>query len=275
VTLLRRIMERNGDADKAVWINEFGWNAAPADFTPDKLIWQRVTEQQQADYTITGLRMARQWDWIGVVSFWYLRQVGNIRPDSAEYYFRMVDVDFTPRLVYRAIKAETALPGPTAGYFEESSPSVSPGPGWRYEVSSAASGGQHLAASDVGATLTISFTGSTLAIIAAREPDGGALYVTIDGQPANALPKTKSGQAVLDLAGATTRWQVQTTVADNLRAGQHVAQLTRSPQGGRVTLDSFVVGQATTERSLSLLVFVAGLAVCADLGLLWREARRR
>jgi hypothetical protein len=277
VVLLHKIMEHNGDTAKPVWINEFGWNAAPTDFTPDKLIWQRVSEQTQADYTVRGLRLARQqWDWVGVICIWYLRHVGNIRPDSAEYYFRMSDVDFTPRLVYRAVKAETAVPAPGFGYFDETAPAVRAGAGWTYETASPASGGQHLISEQPGAEVTIAFQGSSLDIIAAREPEAGSLLVTIDGQPANVLPKNKSGQAFLDLSSATTRWQVQSAVATGLRPGPHLAQITRSPQSGRVSLDAYVVSRATTTWSLAMtLALGAALAIGADLSLLWREAKRR
>ncbi|MBC7237093.1 MAG: hypothetical protein H5T69_14730, partial [Chloroflexi bacterium] len=60
VLLQRRIMERYGDADKPVWFNEYGWNAAPPDFPPERLIWGRVTEKQQAEYTLRGIQMARE-----------------------------------------------------------------------------------------------------------------------------------------------------------------------------------------------------------------------
>lgn len=277
VVLLRRIMEHNGDADKAVWINEFGWNAAPVDFSPEKLPWARVSEQTQADYTIRGLRIARQqWDWVGVINIWYLRHVGNISPDTAEYYFRMVDVDFTPRLVYRAVKAETVLAGPSSGYFEETNQTVSADATWRYEMASAASGGQILASVGPTAEVTITFQGSTLDIIAAHEPGAGSLYVTIDGQPANALPRDQTGQAYLDLASPSTRWQVQTVVATGLRQGTHTARLSHGPQSGRVTFDAYVIGASRSSLPMTMtLAVVTGLAMCADLAMLWRETRKR
>lgn len=274
VVLLRRVMERNGDAAKSVWINEFGWNAAPADFSPDRLTWQRVTEQQQADYTVSGLRIARSWDWVGVICIWYLRHVGTIRPDNAEYYFRLVDVDFTPRLAYRALKAETALPGPSLGYFEESSPGVKRSAGWRYEIAPAASGGQHLTAGDATAELTIAFHGTSLDLIVMRQPGAGVLYVAIDGKPANRLPRDASGRSFIDLAGASQRWQAQVQVADGISAGQHVATLT--PGGGtRVNIDAFVVGRSTARWPLATVALIGGLAVFADLVMLWRESRKR
>ncbi len=278
VVLLRRIMEKNGDIGKAVWINEFGWNAAPADFAPEALPWARVTEQTQADYTVRGLRIAHaQWDWVGVICVWYLRQVGNIRPDSAEYYFRMVDTDFMPRLVYRAVKAEMAAPGPQTGYFEESAPELAiTSGGWHSEAAAQASAGQHLVSDTSGSELSISFQGNSLSLIALREPDAGTLYVTIDGQPANALPKDKAGHAYLSLTGTAPHWQAETTVASNLRPGQHVAQISKSPQGGRVTLDAYVVSGSTTSQSPVIYfgVGLLGLLLGADVLLLWREAKK-
>ncbi len=105
VELLRAVMERNNDSDKAVWFNEYGWNASPADMAAEKLIWRRVTEEEQAEWTVEGIRYGRShWPWAGVFCIWYLRQVGDIPPTSSEYYFRMIDPEFTPRLVYKEVK---------------------------------------------------------------------------------------------------------------------------------------------------------------------------
>jgi hypothetical protein len=105
VELLRQVMEKHGDTQKAVWFNEYGWNASPEDMDPKKLIWRRVTEKQQADWTVEGVTYARKhWPWAGVICIWYLRQVGDIPPTSSEYYFRMIDPDFTPRLVYKSVQ---------------------------------------------------------------------------------------------------------------------------------------------------------------------------
>lgn len=278
VVLLRRIMERNGDALKAVWINEFGWNAAPADFSPQDLIWQRVTEQEQSDYTIRGLRLARtQWDWIGVICLWYLRQVGHIRPENAEYYFRMIDVDFTARPVYRAVKAEATLQPHAPGYFEESAPGVRSLAGWQHEIVPQASGGQQLATSANGAELTINFYGSSLDLVVTRDQDGGVVSVTIDGHPANRLPKDAAGRAVLDTASPELRWQAQAAVAVELAPGQHEARIIFSgAPGKRVAIDAFIVGGATTPR-LPVVAFgvFAGLALGANVALIWREAKQR
>jgi hypothetical protein len=105
VELHREIMERYGDEDKPVWINEYGWNAAPAFFPDELLTWERVSEEVQAEYTVRGIAWAREhWPWLGVVNIWYFRQVGDIPPDRPAYYFALVDPEFNPRPVYEAVR---------------------------------------------------------------------------------------------------------------------------------------------------------------------------
>jgi hypothetical protein len=105
VELQREIMERYGDAGKPIWINEYGWNAAPDLFAKEHLTWERVSSAEQADYTVQGIVWAREnWPWLGVVNIWYFRQVGDVPPDRAAYYFGLVDPAFNPQPVYEALK---------------------------------------------------------------------------------------------------------------------------------------------------------------------------
>ena len=105
VELSRALMERNGDGNKPIWFNEYGWNASPADFPASQLTWARVTEDQQAEWTVRGVEFARaNWPWAGVFNIWFLRRpFADINPSKSEYYFRMIDPDFTPRKVYKAV----------------------------------------------------------------------------------------------------------------------------------------------------------------------------
>lgn len=105
LVLQHDIMQKYGDTRKAIWINEYGWNASPSSFPKSSLTWQRVSEEEQAAYTVRGIQKARaEWPWAGPMCIWYFRQVGNIPPERPDYYFRMVDTDFKPRMVYDAIK---------------------------------------------------------------------------------------------------------------------------------------------------------------------------
>jgi polysaccharide biosynthesis protein PslG len=118
VELLHDVMVSNGDTNKAVWFNEYGWNASPTTLSEEEqLHWRRVDPNTQAQWTTDGIQYALDhWPWSGVFFIWYLRQVGDIPPDKAEYYFRLVDPDFTLQPVYKAVRRAAGLytgPGAT------------------------------------------------------------------------------------------------------------------------------------------------------------------
>ncbi len=110
VELSRTIMEKNGDHAKPIWFNEYGWNASPSDFPAHQLTWARVSEQQQAEWTVRGVEFARaNWPWAGVFNIWFFRRrFADVDPSQSEYYFRMIDPDFTPRAVYKAVEKAAA-----------------------------------------------------------------------------------------------------------------------------------------------------------------------
>lgn len=103
--LVRELMVRHGDAAKPVWATELGWNAVPPSFrgpTP----FGRVTEAQQARYTVRALqRIREEWPWLQRSFVWYLKRADASRRDEAWYYFRLLEPDFTPLPVYHALRA--------------------------------------------------------------------------------------------------------------------------------------------------------------------------
>ncbi len=116
---LRDLMVRNGDAAKAIWISEMGWNVAPADVSPD---FGRVTEEQQARYAVGAYRRAQEeWPWVGVNAYWFLKRPADWEIDQAWYYFRMLEPDFTPLPVYDAVAA-----------YATGEPELSPMPAWQF-----------------------------------------------------------------------------------------------------------------------------------------------
>ncbi len=242
VALARQIMEANNDAHKAVWINEYGWNAAPPDFSNDKLTWGRVTEQQQADYTIRGIAEARvKWDWIGVFNIWYFRQVGDVTPDRADYYFRMVDVDFTPRLVYRRLQ-EIAVAAPNAqpGFYQETNSAVELSGNWQPVLNPRANLGSELVTRQPGARATIRFWGDGLELVMQRGPTMGRAWITLDGQRVAGLPFDTNGNSYVDLSAPNDAWQVRVPVALNIARGVHKVEVVTA-QSGEIALDGFFV----------------------------------
>jgi hypothetical protein len=272
VALDRQIMEKYNDTNKAVWINEYGWNASPPDLPADKLIWGRVTEQQQADYTVRGIREARdQWNWIGVFNVWYFRQVGDIRPDSSDYYFRMVDVDFTPRLVYLRLKEVATFPVVAQpGLYQETNPAVTLGgpPGdprgnWQPYLNPRLSGGSDLVTRQPGARATIKFWGDGIDLIMRRGPTMGRAWVTLDGRNAPGLALDANGNSYVELSAPNDEFQVRVPVARNIPRGTHTVEVVVG-QGGEVSLDGFeVFADGLHEFPWTRALALGGLSVLA------------
>lgn len=281
VVLLRQIMEKNGDADKPIWFNEFGWNAAPEDFEGE-LPWARVTEQQQAQYTVEAIRYARtHWPWAGVFNIWYFRQPGasNIPESRADYYFRMVDPGFTPRLVYNAVKQVASGPAEASpGTYAMTDPSVARTGNWEMQLNPAGVGGVMFASNTPGDSATIAFRGGSLSLRVQRSPNAGQVFVTIDGREANALDDHVQGRSVLNLNGSDREGPVNVPIVDGLGVGRHVMRLVVGPAPGQihgpVTLAGFEINPVNRLAPLwsagrrALVVLAIG-AVAFLTTLLW------
>lgn len=286
VELQRLIMEKYGDADKAIWFNEYGWNAAPADWPAERLTWGRVTEEQQAAYTVRGIDYARQhWPWAGVISIWYFRQELS-PPTVAEYYFRMVNPDFTTMPVFAAVRDyASSLNKATPGWYEETSAPVRRRGDWQPAYSAARSGGAFLESSKPGSYIVVTFWGTDVALRVRRSPDGGRLLVSVDGVSGRgtSLPRNSLGQAYLELYSPTEEW-VQVPLIQGLERElpprYHRLELTvdeekdAQSQGHLCAIDGFEVDY---RRSYLLFWTTAGLAVAllsVLVGLLAAELRR-
>jgi hypothetical protein len=279
VELQREIMERNGDQDKAIWFNEYGWNASPAYFSQDALIWERVTEEEQAEYTLQGIELAaRDWPWAGVFNIWYFRQTGQqYSPADAAYYFRMVDVDFTPRRVYDAVQDATqaGLVAPP-GHFEETNPAVVADTDWHGAIAGQASGRGLLESEMPNASLTFSFHGHSVDLIARQGPQEGRLLVTLDGRNVSGLPIDSQGRSYIDLYAPATAWQVRLPIASGLAHDQHTVRLTiggGNQDAGNV--DAFLVNAGQPPAFPAVPVTVLGMATLIAAGLLIWDLRSR
>jgi len=282
VLLQRQIMERYGDANKAIWFNEYGWNAAPEDMPADRLIWKRVSEKEQAEYTIQGIEYARrEWPWAGVFMIWYFRQVGNIPPDSAEYYFRMVDEDFTPRQLYFAVQdvaARQDVAGP--GLYQETNPSVKTYGRWRTIRDANALGGAYYLSETPGESITFTFNGAGVNLIAQHWPGGGRLNVSLDGRSVPGLPTDEQGLSYIDLYRPMTEQHVYIPLVRAVSPGEHILRLTvanghhPASTGTACIVDAFEV--LTQGRvSFPIPALIGNLIGLAGTGwLLYRTGRR-
>lgn len=285
VTLLRQIMVENGDAGKPVWFNEFGWNAAPATFATNQLPWGRVTEQQQAQYTVDAVRFARShWPWAGVFNIWFFRQSGNIPREQAAYYFRMVDEGFTPRPLYNAVKQATRgsdIVGP--GRYAVTDPAAEFAGKWTPLLRPSTEGGVVESSTTEGDSLTITFQGGGLSLDVQRAPNAGEVFLTVDGREANAVPEHAQGRSVVRLSASNHQEApIEIPISDGLPPGQHVLRLVVGSPGGSdrgpVQITGFQVrpvdSSAALRRSgvtLGIALVVGALAILA--GRFWPWGR--
>ncbi|MEO6456912.1 MAG: cellulase family glycosylhydrolase [Chloroflexia bacterium] len=253
VELLREVMVKNGEAGKAVWFNEYGWNASPPNMEEELLFWGRVTPQEQAEYTVRGIRYARDnWPWAGVFTIWYMRQVGDIPNSASEYYFGLVNFDFAAGAAYRAVQQATREEkGPARpGVWGPISTAIYAGPAWRLYMQPDAPGGVAIAPSARGDALEVPFTGTDVKVTLVPITSTGAFtdvtviparyYVSIDSSSDkvdSTLPRDSAGDAYLEATpgGGPVEVTVARSLGDQLRVGQHTLQI-------RVAADPFEQG---------------------------------
>lgn len=105
---LRDVMVANGDAHKAVWLTEAGWNAQPEDAAIVQVQYGSygiVTEEQAARYMPLAYDRAQQeWPWVGPVFYWFFKRPADYEVNQSWYYFRMAEPDFTPLPVYHSMR---------------------------------------------------------------------------------------------------------------------------------------------------------------------------
>jgi polysaccharide biosynthesis protein PslG len=109
---LRDLMVKNGDADKRVWLLEFGWTA---DTVHPNYSWFAVSEDKKGTNILKAFRYARQhWQpWIGVMTLWTLPDPAWT-PEREEYWWAITNTDGSPRAAYSDIlqaRKSGALPG--------------------------------------------------------------------------------------------------------------------------------------------------------------------
>ncbi len=275
--LLREIMVRNGDAAKPIWISELGWNVLPAGF-PEEPRYGRVVDGQQARYTVRGLERIRQeWPWVGVVNLWYFRQPGNWLPTQQEYYFRMVDPDFTVHPVYQVVSEYIAGSRIVErGYRQDDHYALRYDPGWTAHVDGRASLGAYHQTEIAGSSLSFDFRGTDLDLITRTGPGEGSFWVEFDESPASdaQLPRDAAGRYVLDLHAPAETWQTRVPLARGLSDGVHTVTLTVASRRGLtatslpVTVDGLVVDRKPGPPAGLLL---AGAAIALCWALLWRR----
>ncbi len=262
---IRDVMVRNGDAHKPIWLSEMAWNALPTDSALPPAYGQ-VTQAQQARYAVQAYyRLQSEWPWLGVANYWFLKQADDReREVNPQYYFRLLEPDFTPLPVYHALSNAAHLPPVMyRGYHQEDHWAVNY-TGWEEMKDGRAVLGNYHQATHDGARADLTFNGSDLWLVVARSPGGGWLEVTVDGGP----------PVVVSQDSPETVFGIKVPVARRLRQGQHEVHINA---GQGAVIDGFVVQNRPIwglRRAVGAAAMVVGLAALGWLTISQRRNER-
>jgi hypothetical protein len=253
---IRDVMVRNGDAHKPIWLSEMAWNALPLDSSLPPA-YGRVTEAQQARYAVQAYyRLQSEWPWLGVANYWFLKQADDRERDvNPQYYFRMLEPDFTSLPVYHAVSNAAHLPPVMyRGYHQEDHWAVAY-TGWQETKDERAVLGAYRQATTETAQASFTFDGSDLWLVVARRPGGGWLEVSVDAHP----------PLIVSQDSPETAFGVRVPIARGLRRGQHDVHITayQAP-----IIDGFIVQDRSIwwlRRAVGGVAVLVGLAALAWL----------
>ncbi|MBU0703787.1 MAG: O-antigen ligase family protein, partial [Chloroflexi bacterium] len=210
------------------------WNALPNGWGGQPSIWGQTDETTQAKRTVAAIERVRaEWPWMGAMILENLQPVPPLGPQfghvpltkDPRWGFALVAHDGTPRPVYDAVKALiTGLPVATPGVYPASTELATFVGYWELNPPGAS-------AMTDGDAVSLPFEGAGVALTVARSPYLGYLYVTVDGQPANTLPRDPQGRAYAPLYG-TLGEATTIPLATGLLQGRHTAVVTAAVGGG-------------------------------------------
>ncbi len=245
--LLREVMQRNGDAHKALWAGNWGWNSLPAGWQGSPSIWGQVNEAQQAAWTVGALERARrEWPWMGMMflenweaegeagnPLWGFSIAGRETADALQQYQQSID----PAVAYPGF--HLAQPADPAQLYQG---------GWRFSPTY----GADISQPEEGQapdSVTFTFWGTDAGLRVRRADFRARLYITVDGKPANALPKDENGAVLLLTSPDPAEdFIVIEPVANNLDVGQHSMIVTASRGWDQWALNGFSVGYMPYHR---------------------------
>jgi GH35 family endo-1,4-beta-xylanase len=101
---LRAVMEKYGDANKQMWLTEFGWTTKNE--VKGYEYGQYISDQDQAAYLVRAYQLAdRKYPWMGVMLLWNLNYSTIVPPTDEKHPWSIIDKDHQPRPAYLALKA--------------------------------------------------------------------------------------------------------------------------------------------------------------------------
>lgn len=262
IVLLREEMERRNDAEKPIWGSAFGWNSLPAGWAGEPSIWGSVNRETQLTYINEAYhRAAQEWPWCAglILDSWQ----PAAPPNDPIWGFALLPQDNTPAELevdlpfLQGLDNQTALPG----RYPAVSPSFAKYDG-EWELGELGADIGHAQDS----TLAFQFQGTDIALEVRRDNYRGYLYVTIDDEPANALPLDQQGNSYVILNSADNTPQLDVIpVASGLANGNHTLRIRAEYGWDQWALAGFRVG---TTPAMPFQAIITALMIVGSVALL-------
>src|SRR5512143_3856554 len=113
----------------------------------------------------------------------------------------MVDIGFTPRPIYTAVKRAAENVGQAGpGVYEETNPAAVFAGKWQELRDEGASAGALRSTTAAGDSLTVTFRGREFALMVRGGPGTPPLLVTVDGRESSVLARDRQGRSYLELS---------------------------------------------------------------------------
>ena len=265
---MRETMERYGDGHKALWAGNWGWNSLPAGWTGMPSLWGQVSAEEQAQWTVEALdRARREWPWMGLMFLenwqpnsesgdprWGFSIAGRPAADAVQAYLQNID----PAVAY-----------PGFHLAQEEDPAQQYKGGWRFSPEYGADISQPVDGGEAD-RVTFTFWGTDAGLRVRRANFRARFYVTVDGQPANALPHDENGAAlVLTSPDPAEDFLTTVPVARNLEPGIHTMNIVASRGWDQWALNGFSVGYSplNSRDRWSTIALLAAVLFFLSLGI--------
>ena len=278
IIALRELMTRHGDGDKPMHASAWGWNSLPEDWKAAPSIWGAVTSEQRSKWTLAALERAqREWPWLGAMILQHWQPPHPL--DNPQQGFALLDANKQETSTLLALEARAPARGAGVGFHPVDSPWARFNGQWSFGIQGADFGWSN------DSEVLFDFIGEEIAL-RVREGDYVAwFYASVDGEPANALPRDPKGNAYLTLTSANRQPTEQlVTLARDLGPGPHrltlsAVDLVAQERQPRWALGGFAVGAGDPafgwQRQISaglLATVVSTLALLQSLrGLAWQR----
>ncbi|MFN2188560.1 MAG: O-antigen ligase family protein, partial [Candidatus Promineifilaceae bacterium] len=266
IILLREVMERYGDGNKAIWAGNWGWNSLPQDWEGKPSIWGQVDEITQEKWTTEAfMRVKQEWPWMGIM---FLENYEPDAPlDDPRWGFSIADRPILKAIAENMPSETVSYPGFT--WAEENGPSQSYKGEWRFSPEFGVDVGRD------GDTAAFRFWGTDVGLNIRRADYHARFYVTVDGESANLLPDDGNGSAlVLNAAVPGEDSVTLEPVSSGLEPGEHLLALDSFRGSDQWALKGFTAGYVPPDQSYRLLMVVLGAAAIGLIAAAVLVARR-